>query len=147
MSDIKDLYQEIIIDHSRKPRNTAQLDTVTHRAEGKNPLCGDCVRVSLKIANDKIDAIQVLNTGCAISTATASLLSDEILGVSTEEARAVILRFRDALTQVEPDPEILGRLEPLYGVREYPGRIKCVTLALHATLAALEHETKVITTE
>lgn len=147
MSDIRELYQEIIIDHSRKPRNTARLETVTHKAEGKNPLCGDCVRVALKVENDKIDAIQVLNTGCAISTATASLLSDEILGRSTKEARAIIERFRDALTKEEIDPEILGRLEPLYGVREYPSRIKCVTLALHATLAALNQESTVISTE
>lgn len=147
MSDIRDLYQEIIVDHSRKPHNTAKLDTVTHKAEGKNPLCGDCVRVALKILNDQIDAIQVLNTGCAISTATASLLSDEILGRSSQEARKIILRFRDALTKGEIDPEILGRLEPLYGVREYPSRIKCVTLALHATLAALDQEQTVVSTE
>lgn len=140
MSDLEDLYQEIILDHSRRPRNFGRLGSGTARAEGYNPLCGDRLTVELKLDGDVIREIGFQGSGCAISTASASLMTETLKGKSLAEADSLFARFHDLLTGEDGGgagaPE-LGKLAVFSGVREYPARVKCATLAWHTVRAAL----------
>jgi len=142
-SDLRSLYQEVILDHYKRPRNFGSLEGADHHANGYNPLCGDRISVHLKLGEGgEIEGISFEGSGCAISTASASLMTEAVAGKRAEEALALHGRFHKVLTDREGEPDVsgLGKLEALTGVREYPVRIKCATLAWHALKAALESE-------
>jgi nitrogen fixation NifU-like protein len=144
-SDLRALYQEVILDHYKRPRNFGPLEGADHHADGYNPLCGDRVRVHVKLGDDEtIEGISFEGSGCAISTASASLMTEAVAGKSAEAALALQNRFHKLVTEREDedDPSGLGKLEALAGVRDYPVRIKCATLAWHALKAALESKEK-----
>ena len=139
MSDLRDLYQQVILDHYRAPRNFGALDPVSSCAEGYNPLCGDKVKVYLQAEGDRIDGVSFEGVGCAISTASASLMTQAVRGLERAEAEALLASFLALMTGEGDGGEApLGKLEVLSGVKDYPVRIKCATLAWHALRAALE---------
>ena len=146
MSDLRDLYQEVILDHNRAPRNFGPLPSANRKAEGHNPLCGDRVSVFLQVENDRIANIAFQGSGCAISTASASLMTEALKGKSVAEARGLFHGFHDLLT-ANGDADGLGKLAVFAGVREYPIRIKCATLAWHAVQAALDQQDHPVSTE
>ncbi len=147
MSNLSDLYQETIIDHSKRPRNRGSLEQPTHSAEGFNPLCGDRLTLQLKMENGRVAAVAFDGMGCAISTASASLMTDAIKGKTAEEAEKTFEDFHGLLTEEFPPKANLGKLAVFSGVREYPMRVKCATLAWHTLRAALRGEHRSITTE
>ncbi len=142
--DLRELYQDIILDHGRPPRNFHALEHPTHLARGHNPLCGDRVTVYLAVDGDKIADVSFEGRGCAISTASSSLMTEVLKGKTIEEARRLFQQFHAKVTGGAPEdlPEPLQedseRLEPLTGVRAYPVRVKCATLPWHAFEAALK---------
>ena len=140
MAEIEELYQEIILEHNKRPHHFGPLDGATHRADGLNPLCGDEIRVSLRLDGDRIKALHFEGQGCAISKASASMMTDAISGKSVSEARAITDKVLHAF---QPDGKDLlleedGEIAALLGVRKFPARIKCATLAWHALVCALE---------
>jgi len=146
MSDLSDLYQEVILDHNRTPRNFRRLEGASHHAEGYNPLCGDRVTVFLKIDHDRISEITFEGSGCAISKASASLMTDRLKGSSLAEARTLFERFHKMVTTpTNLEVEELGKLSALAGVREFPVRVKCASLAWHTMKAAIDREEKTST--
>ena len=146
MSDLRDLYQEVILDHNKRPRNFRTIESPSHHAEGYNPLCGDRVTVFLQIAGDRIADIAFEGTGCAISKASASMMTDQLKGSTVAEARTLFDRFhRMVTTPPDQDVEELGKLSALAGVREFPVRVKCASLAWHTLKAAMDSEDKVST--
>lgn len=148
MSDLRDLYQEVVIDHSRRPRNFGRLDQANHRAEGYNPLCGDKLTVYLKVDDGVIRDAGFEGGGCAISTASASLMTEALKGKTAAEAEALFARFHAMVTgETAPAAAALGKLEVLGGVREFPARVKCATLAWHTLSAALRDQSGIVTTE
>ena len=148
MSDLKDLYQEVILDHNRNPRNCYIMDGASCTADGHNPLCGDIVKVYLRIENGIIEEISFQGQGCAICTASTSLMTESVQGKSVEEAQGVFDEFHQMLTGVaEEQGVVLGKLQVFEGVREYPVRVKCATLAWHTLNAAMEEKKKDVTTE
>ena len=147
MPDLHDLYQETIIDHSKRPRNKGALEQATHSADGYNPLCGDRVTVQLKIENGRVAAVGFQGVGCAISTASASLMTDAVKGKTAEEAEQTFEKFHDLLTLDLPPASDLGKLTVFSGVREYPMRVKCATLAWHTLRAALRGAQQPVSTE
>ena len=140
MSDLRDLYQQVILDHYRAPRNFGPLEPVSSCAEGYNPLCGDKVKVYLRTDGDRIDGLTFEGVGCAISTASASLMTEAVRGLERSEAEALLAAFLALMTGDGEGANgvPLGKLEVLSGVKDYPVRIKCATLAWHALRAALE---------
>ncbi|HEY0780988.1 MAG TPA: SUF system NifU family Fe-S cluster assembly protein [Thermoanaerobaculia bacterium] len=140
MSELRDLYQEVILDHNRHPRHFGPLPNANRSAKGHNPLCGDRVTVYLDVQGETIRGIAVEGSGCAISTASASLMTEALEGKSVADARALFRRFHALLTDPQPAPadDDLGKLEALTGVREFPMRVKCATLAWHALQTALD---------
>jgi len=148
MNDLRDLYQEVILDHNRRPRNFGPLPTANRRAEGHNPLCGDRVTVYLDLAGGRLQDVAFQGSGCAISTASASLMTEALKGLTLEEARGLFKGFHDLVTlgAAEGSPE-LGKLAVFTGVREYPMRVKCATLAWHALMAALDAQDLPVSTE
>ena len=148
MNDLRDLYQEVILDHNRRPRNFGPLPTANRRAEGHNPLCGDRVTVYLDLADGRLQDVAFQGSGCAISTASASLMTEALKGLTLEEARGLFKGFHDLVTlgAAEGSPD-LGKLAVFTGVREYPMRVKCATLAWHALMAALDAQDLPVTTE
>lgn len=142
MFDLKDLYQEVIIDHNRQPRNFHAMAGASSSAEGFNPLCGDRLTVFLKLDGERIEDLSFEGAGCAISVASASLMTEELKGRTRAEAEAVFERFHHLVTDREApiDLEALGKLAALAGVREYPARVKCATLCWHTLKAALTGE-------
>ncbi|HEY3570819.1 MAG TPA: SUF system NifU family Fe-S cluster assembly protein [Thermoanaerobaculia bacterium] len=146
MSDLRDLYQEVILDHNRRPRNFGPLPEANHQAEGNNPLCGDRITVYLDLEGDRIRGISFQGAGCAISTASASLMTEALKGRSVEEARHLFHGFHEMVTKGE-EGEDLGKLAVFTGVREYPMRVKCATLAWHTLMAALDQKDQPVTTE
>ena len=148
MNDLRDLYQEVILDHNRRPRNFGPLPTANRRAEGHNPLCGDRVTVYLDLADGRLQDVAFQGSGCAISTASASLMTEALKGLTLEEARGLFKGFHDLVTlgADEGSPD-LGKLAVFTGVREYPMRVKCATLAWHALMAALDAQDLPVTTE
>jgi nitrogen fixation protein NifU and related proteins len=141
MADLSDLYQEVILDHNRRPRNFRVLDQPSHHAEGYNPLCGDRLMLYLKVDGDVVTEVGFQGSGCAISRASASLMTDEVRGKPVVEVRALFERFRRMVTTA-PDiaVEDLGKLSVLAGVREFPVRVKCASLAWHTLKAALDRD-------
>jgi nitrogen fixation NifU-like protein len=148
MNDLRDLYQEVILDHNRRPRNFGPLPTANRRAEGHNPLCGDRVTVYLDLEDGRLQDVAFQGSGCAISTASASLMTEALKGLTLEEARGLFKGFHDLVTlgAAEGSPE-LGKLAVFTGVREYPMRVKCATLAWHALMAALDAQDLPVSTE
>jgi nitrogen fixation protein NifU and related proteins len=142
--DLRELYQDIILDHGRHPRNFHALEHATHLARGHNPLCGDRVTVYLAVDGERIADVSFEGRGCAISTASSSLMTEVLKGKTIEEARRLFQQFHAKVTGGAPEdlPEALQddseRLEPLTGVRAYPVRVKCATLPWHAFEAALK---------
>lgn len=150
MSDIRDLYQEAIIDHCRKPRNFRKIENANRQAEGFNPLCGDKLTVYLQIDNGIIAQIGFLGSGCAISTASASMMTESLKGKTEAEARAIFERFNQLMARPagsQSDLETLGELAVFSGVREYPVRVKCATLAWQTMRAALDGSRETVATE
>ena len=146
MSDLTDLYQEVILDHNRRPRNFHTMADASHRAEGYNPLCGDRLTLYLKLDGDVIKDAAFEGSGCAISKASASLMTDAIKGRTVPDARTLFERFhRMVTTPPEERVEDLGKLSALAGVREFPVRVKCASLAWHTFKAALDREQKATT--
>ena len=148
--DLRDLYQSVILDHHKRPRNFHRLGDADHTAEGDNPLCGDRVRVDLELDGDVIRDIGFVGSGCAISTAAASMMTEALKGKTRAEAEALFERFHGLLTREgEPGEEApaLGKLEAFAGVREFPVRVKCATLPWHTFRAALRGEAKTVSTE
>ena len=142
MSDLTDLYQEVILDHNRRPRNFRAIDPASRTQEGFNPLCGDRLMVYVKLDGDRIDDVSFQGTGCAISKASASLMTEALKGKTVEEARALFDRFHDMITSSSgTTPPDLGKLSVLSGVREFPTRIKCASLAWHTLKAAVSEQT------
>ena len=145
---LRELYQEVIIDHARNPRNFGTVSNVTHHAEGFNPLCGDQLSLEVEIENNKIKDAKFKGTGCAISTASASLMTQFLKDKNVGEAEQIVKEFIDMVTQ---SPKIehpnLGKLTILAGVHDYPARVKCATLAWHTLDAALKREAKIASTE
>jgi nitrogen fixation protein NifU and related proteins len=140
MSELSDLYQEVILDHNRRPRNFGALPDANRTADGYNPLCGDRLTLYVRVDDDRIGAIAFEGSGCAISKASASLMTDAVKGLSLGEAGALFDRVHAMLTaplEQEPDEAALGKLAVLSGVRRFPIRIKCASLAWHTLKAAL----------
>jgi nitrogen fixation NifU-like protein len=141
MSELADLYQEVILDHYKHPRNQGPLDAADRSADGYNPLCGDRVTVRLRFVDDRVEEVRFEGLGCAISTASASLMTEAVRGKTRREAEELFERFHAMLTgdpDVPPDPDDeLGKLQVFAGVREYPVRVKCATLAWHTLKSAL----------
>ena len=134
---INDLYQETILDHSRRPRNFHALEDANRKAEGYNPLCGDQCKVFLKEHGGVIGKVTFQGSGCAISTASASLMTEILQGKSVGEAETLLAKFHDLLTTDQPMAQDLGKLVVFSGVREFPARVKCATLAWHTLREAL----------
>jgi nitrogen fixation NifU-like protein len=151
MSDIRELYQSVILDHHKKPRNFRVLAGEARHAEGYNPLCGDKVSVYVKLENDLIKDISFQGSGCAISTASASMMTESLKGKTRAEAEALFRTFHELVTGNSPSGEAatpaLGKLAVFSGVREFPVRVKCASLAWHTFRAALEGEEKTVSTE
>jgi nitrogen fixation NifU-like protein len=151
MSDLRALYQEVILDHSKRPRNFRVIEGTDHCAEGYNPLCGDRVTIYVKLEDDRISDVAFRGSGCAISTSSASLLTETVKGKTLAEADALFEKFH-ALVTGEVDGNHaggvpLGKLAVFSGVAEFPVRVKCATLAWHTLRSALKGEAKTVTTE
>jgi nitrogen fixation NifU-like protein len=146
VSDLSDLYQEVILDHNRRPRNFGTLAAWTHQAEGHNPLCGDRLTLQVRLEGEMVSEIAFEGSGCAISRASASLMTDSVKGHSVADVRTLFDRFHRMVT-TPPDAEVedLGKLSALAGVREFPVRVKCASLAWHTLKAALDREARVST--
>lgn len=148
--DLRELYQEVIMDHNRNPHNRGRLDPCTHHAEGYNPLCGDMIVVELNEVDGTIAEIRFDGQGCAISTASASMMTDVVKGKSTEEAALIFVEVQKLLTEPGETPESLREyeeLQALAGVRDFPVRIKCAILPWHALKAAIDKQTVPAKTE
>jgi nitrogen fixation NifU-like protein len=146
MSDLRDLYQEVILEHSKAPRNFHDLADANHKAEGFNPLCGDQFTVYLHMDGDTVRDISFQGAGCAISKASASMMTQIVKGKSRAEAEKLFNRFHKLVTGEEPakSGEDLGKLAVFSGVSEYPARVKCATLAWHTLQAALEGQAEAV---
>jgi nitrogen fixation NifU-like protein len=139
MSDLLDLYQELILDHNRRPRNFRELPPPARRAEGFNPLCGDRLTLYVDIDGDRIRDVSFVGTGCAISKASASLMTEALKGKTLAEAEQLFDRFHEMVTSAMGTPPAdLGKLSVLGGVREFPTRVKCAILAWHTLKAAVK---------
>jgi nitrogen fixation protein NifU and related proteins len=135
--ELRDLYQEVILDHNRRPRNFGALADANRQAEGHNPLCGDRIRVFLHVEGDRVQGISFEGTGCAISQASASLMTEALQGKTVAEAHDLFAGFHQLVTSGSDDAGRLGKLAVLAGVREFPIRVKCATLPWHTMEAAL----------
>ena len=148
MFDIRDLYQEVIVDHNRSPRNFGKLDDADKTLEGFNPLCGDKLTLYLKTNGDTIDDIAFDGSGCAISVASASLMTDAMKGKTLEEAEDLFHEFHDLITNDnEVDIDNLGKLAALAGVKDYPARVKCASLCWHTLHSAIQGDDSPVSTE
>jgi nitrogen fixation NifU-like protein len=149
VSDLRDVYQEVILDHSRKPRNFGRLEDASCEKEGFNPLCGDRLTVFLQLDDtDTIRELRFDGTGCAISTASASMMTEALKGKTLEDARKVFKGFHEMVTGENQDgDEGLGKLAVFSGVSEFPVRVKCATLPWHTVIAALDARDEPVTTE
>lgn len=148
MSDLRDLYQELILEHSKAPRNYRELKGADHRAEGYNPLCGDRFTVAVHIEGDCIRDIAFQGSGCAISKASASMMTQSVKGKTREQAKKLFEQFHRTVTgNQNGNAAELGKLGVFAGVREFPTRVKCATLAWHTLQAALEGKQEAVSTE
>ena len=149
MTDLTDLYREVILDHNRKPRNFGEIEGADRVIEGVNPLCGDRMTLYVKLDNDRIDDVRFKGTGCAISVASSSLMTERIKGSTVDESLTLFEQVHRMLTeQTDAEQSVdLGKLAALSGVREYPSRIKCASLAWHALKTALTGDDEAVSTE
>lgn len=150
MSGLGELYQQLIIDHNRNPRNSGSLEGATRFAAGDNPLCGDKIKLYLKVANDVIEEIRFEGSGCAISQASASLMTTAVQGKSPADALDLFRAFHGMVTSPphgSADAKALGKLAAFAGVRTFPARVKCANLAWHTLRAALQGEPQAVSTE
>lgn len=151
MSDLGELYQELILDHNKQPRNYRKLDDANRSADGYNPLCGDQLSVYLRVNDGVIEEISFQGSGCAISKSSASLMTTVLKGKTVDEAERLFRRFHQLVTGndggCDPEAVDLGKLAVFAGVREYPARVKCASLAWHTMHAALEAAGQPVTTE
>ena len=151
MGELRDLYQEVILEHSKGPRNYRQLAGANQHAEGYNPLCGDHFTVYLNVEGDRIRDIAFQGSGCAISKASASLMTESVKGRKRTEATALLERFQRLITSPPDSPidhlDHLGKLAAFAGVRQFPARVKCASLAWHTLRAALDSQEEVVSTE
>jgi len=151
-AELRDLYRELILDHARSPRHFGKLKNASHRAEGINPLCGDKLKLYFRIdAHDKIEEATFEGSGCAISVASASLMTDTVIGLTTRQALQFFSSVTAALTGATSNNSAagpdLGKLQALTGVKEFPARVKCATLAWHALNAAIKNDNRSVSTE
>jgi nitrogen fixation protein NifU and related proteins len=145
--DLRDLYQEVILDHNKRPRNFGVLEGGTHAA-GHNPMCGDRVSVYVRMEEGRVAEARFTGNGCAISKASASMMTEAVTGRTPEEVRLMFGTFQEMVTgKAEADDEKVGKLVVLSGVKEYPSRVKCAMLAWHALQAAIEGASTTVTTE
>jgi nitrogen fixation NifU-like protein len=150
MSDLRELYQQVILDHHKRPRNNHKLESPNRTAVGHNPLCGDKLLLYLKVDGGVVREVGFEGAGCAISTASASMMTDAVKGKTLEEVEALFSRFHDLVTgKLPPDADLsaLGKLAVFSGVREYPVRVKCASLCWHTLRAALEQRHEPVATE
>jgi nitrogen fixation protein NifU and related proteins len=145
--ELQDLYQQVILDHSRSPRNYFKLDVANRIAEGHNPLCGDRVTVYLLFENNVIREVSFLGEGCAISKASASLMTEMLKGKTREQAEAIFNQFHTMVTTGDANGEELGKLAVFAGVNKFPARVKCAILPWHAIAATLQGKENVVSTE
>jgi nitrogen fixation protein NifU and related proteins len=145
--DLRDLYQEVILDHNKKPRNFGEIEGAA-KAAGHNPMCGDRVSVFVRMDGERVAQAAFVGNGCAISKASASLMTEAVTGRTSADVHALFAAFQDAVTgKVEPDEDRLDKLVALTGVKEYPSRVKCAMLAWHALLAAIDNAGSTVSTE
>ena len=147
MTELDDLYQEVILQHSKSPRNFGRLEPHTHAAEGYNPLCGDKCAVTVRLDGDTVADVKFEGAGCAISTASASLMTEAIKGRPVSEAEKLFGVLHGVLVEEQEPDDDLGKLAVLVGVRSFPMRVKCATLAWHTLQAALSGDGDVVSTE
>ena len=152
MSELRELYQEVVLDHAKRPRNFGTIQGHSHRAAGHNPLCGDKLTVTLTIADGQVADARFEGAGCAISMASASLMTEAIKGKSEAEVRATFKEFHAGLTETDEGAALsaladLDKLAVFAGVREFPVRVKCATLPWHTLVAALDHVSEPVKTE
>jgi nitrogen fixation NifU-like protein len=150
MSDLRDLYQELIIDHSKKPRNFGSMDDANCTADGFNPLCGDKLKLFLKIEDDVIKDVKFIGAGCAISTASASVMTGLLKGQTIEQAESLFETFHYMVTGPKDPQGVgtgLGKLAVFAGVSEFPARVKCATLAWHTLKNAISGKSEAVSTE
>ena len=148
MSDLRELYQQVILDHYKNPRNYGKLETATRSIEGYNPLCGDRLTVYLRVEDGRIQDASFQGSGCAISKASASLMTDAVKGKTLDEADALFRRFHRMVTGAPDDPiDDLGKLAVFAGVRQFPVRVKCASLAWHTLHSAIEARDEMVSTE
>ena len=148
MSELNELYQEVILDHNKNPRNFREIETATQTADGNNPLCGDALRVYVEMENDCVKDVAFKGSGCAISKASASMMTQAVKGKSKEEADVLFDEFHKMVTgelDTETDENSLGKLKIFAGVLEFPARVKCASLSWHTLHAALNEEVEVST--
>ena len=146
--DLKELYRDVILDHSRHPRNFGRMESADHHAEGHNPLCGDELRLAVRMSGTRVEDIRFEGKGCAISTASASLMTEAVKGKDQAAIRELFEGVHRLLTRHDELPAAsLGKLAALSGVREFPARVKCATLAWHTLKSALTGEGEVVSTE
>jgi nitrogen fixation NifU-like protein len=150
MSELRELYQTVILDHNKNPQNFGSVADANHRASGNNPLCGDVIEVTLLVEDGVVKDVRFEGAGCAISTASASIMTQAVKGKSVEDARALFERFHALVTAPMDEPvdtDAAGKLAVFAGVREFPVRVKCATLAWHTLKNALEGKSDVAKTE
>ena len=150
MYDLEDLYQEIVMDHNRRPRNFGHIKNPTNSAEGFNPLCGDQITLQLRLEDGLVSDVAFSGVGCAISKSSASMMTEELKGKTLDHAENLFEAFRKMITRNPGDSydsDLLGDLEILQGVSRYPARIKCATLAWHTLHSAIQDENDVVSTE
>ncbi len=150
MSDLSDLYREVVLDHGKRPRNFGPLEGATHRAEGLNPLCGDHFTVYATLDGDRIREARFEGSGCAISKASASVMTGIVKGKTAEEIEVLFERFHRLVTEgpiAAGDPDTLGKLAVFGGVHEYPTRVKCASLPWHTLRAAIRGQGEPVSTE
>ena len=151
MSDLRELYQEVILDHSKKPRNFREMPEANHRADGNNPLCGDRATVFVRVEGDRVSDVAFKGSGCSISTASASMMTESVKGKSREEVERLFTRFHELVTSApdkrEPAAPELGKLAVFSGVSEFPVRVKCASLPWHTLKAALDGDAMPVSTE
>ena len=149
-AELKELYQQIILDHNKNPRNFRKIENANHFAEGYNPLCGDRLNIYVELEDGRIKDISFQGSGCAISKASASLMSSIVKGLLVEEAEKLFEKFHAVITGKitdEENIEELGKLAVFAGVKEFPSRVKCASLAWHTMVAAFKQEDKSVSTE
>jgi nitrogen fixation NifU-like protein len=150
MDEVDLLYQEIILDHNKNPRNFGELEDATHKAVGHNPLCGDHIEIFLKVKDGKVEDVKFKGVGCAISKASASIMTTVLKGKTLDEVKNLFEKFHNVITSKPDEPvntEELGKLAVFAGVREFPVRVKCATLAWHTLIEAIEKKDSVLTVE